>query len=82
MGVSMTNPTHGQLLAFAQRLAMMPSTDETMSSTWGPPDWDDLCDWWRDFVGEARSLTGVSYEEPEERDEVDDELYGNDEEED
>lgn len=47
-----------------ERLAQMPDTDETMRDTWCQPDWDDLCDWWRDFVAAAREITGKSYEEP------------------
>lgn len=44
-----------------ERLASMPSTDEDMISTMCPPDWDDLCDWWREFVEAARDITGKSY---------------------
>lgn len=54
-----------QLHRFVAHLASMPSTDENMQSTWCPPEHDDLCDWWREFVDEARKLTGMSYREPE-----------------
>lgn len=57
----MMTPTHEQLLEFVTRLASMPSTDEAMLSTFSPPEWDDLSDWWRDYVAEARKLTGVTY---------------------
>ena len=50
-----------QCRALVERLATMPDTDEDMLSTFAPPDWDDLCDWWREFVREARKITGKSY---------------------
>lgn len=50
-----------RLLMFVERLAQMPDTNEDMLSTMCPPDWDDLCDWWREFVREARKITGKSY---------------------
>lgn len=49
---------------FVERLASMPTTDENLQSTWCPPEHDDLCDWWRAAVEEARALTGLSYREP------------------
>lgn len=57
----MSEPTQEELLRFVKSLAAMPSTDENMHGTWSPPEWDDLCDWWREFVDAARNLTGVSY---------------------
>lgn len=49
------------MLEFVRRLALMPSTDETMLSTFSKPEWDDVSNWWHDFVTEARKLTGVTY---------------------
>ena len=43
------------------RLASMPSSDEDMLSTMCPPEYDDLHRWWKQFVEEARNLTGFSY---------------------
>lgn len=43
------------------RLASMPSSDEDMIGTWCPPEYDDLHQWWKQYVEEARQLTGFSY---------------------
>lgn len=53
-----------QLHRFVARLAQMPDVNENLRSTWSPPEWHDLSDWWREFVREARKLTGLSYMEP------------------
>jgi hypothetical protein len=29
--------------------------------TWNPPDWEEIVDWWDEYVKDARKLTGKSY---------------------
>lgn len=43
------------------RLASMPSSVEIMSSTWNPPEWEEIVEWWDRFVSEARAATGAAY---------------------
>lgn len=54
-------PTPEQLLDFVRRLAQMPTQDESMLSTFAPPDWEDISLWWRQYIDEARALTGTTY---------------------
>jgi len=39
-----------------RRLSAMPLSTEDMSSTWCPPDWEEIKDWWDQYVQEAREL--------------------------
>ena len=50
-----------KLLTFVERLASMPMSHENLQSTWCPPEYDDIKDWWDQFIDEARNITGVSY---------------------
>jgi hypothetical protein len=47
--------------ALLDRIASMPLPAEPLRSTWCPPDWEDIVDWYDEFVREARKLTGKSY---------------------
>jgi len=40
------------------RLAAMPLSTENLKSTWCPPEWEEIKDWWDEFVREARKLKG------------------------
>jgi hypothetical protein len=53
--------TDQALRAFAERLAVMARSNETLTSTWNPPDWEDIVEWWNDAVNDARKLTGKTY---------------------
>ena len=51
------------------RLAAMPLPTEDLTSTWCPPEWEDIVEWWDQFVREARELsrtgTATSDRDPE-----------------
>jgi hypothetical protein len=40
-------------------LASMPLSNEDMKSTWCPPDWEDISEWWDRAVLEAREIGGA-----------------------
>ena len=44
-----------------ERLAAMPLPAEPLRSTWCPPDWEDIVEWYDEVVREARNITGKSY---------------------
>lgn len=44
-----------------ERLASMPLSTEDTHATWTPPDWEQVIEWWDQFVTEARVLTGRTY---------------------
>lgn len=50
-----------QLKRFITRLATMPNSKDTLASTWNPPEWEEMVEWWNEFVDEARKITGKSY---------------------
>lgn len=47
--------------ALIDRLAAMPLPTEDLTSTWCPPDWEDIVEWWDQFVREARELSPNRY---------------------
>jgi len=48
-------------IILVERLAQMPNVGEVLQSTWCPPSYDDLYQWWKMFVDDARKITGKSY---------------------
>jgi hypothetical protein len=46
----------------AVRDAALPTTSDTLASTWNPPECEEIVEWWDRFVNEARNLTGKKYE--------------------
>ena len=43
------------------RLAAMPLPTEDLQSTWNPPDWEQIVEWWDEFVKDARKLSTNRY---------------------
>ncbi len=43
------------------RIAARPLSNEHLSSTWNPPEWEQIVEWWDDAVRSARKVTGVTY---------------------
>jgi hypothetical protein len=54
-------PSPEEMLKLLNRLAKMPLATEDLASTWNPPDWEEIVDWWDEYVKDARKLTGKSY---------------------
>jgi hypothetical protein len=44
-----------------ERIASMPLPAEPLRSTWNPPEWEEIVEWYDEFVREARNLTGKAY---------------------
>jgi hypothetical protein len=47
--------------ALIDRIAALPLPTEDLQSTWCPPDWEDVVDWYDDIVKEARTLSANRY---------------------
>lgn len=47
--------------ALLERIACKPLPAEPLRSTWCPPEWEDIVEWYDEIVREARKLTGRSY---------------------
>lgn len=47
--------------ALIDRIAALPLPTEDLQSTWCPPDWEDVVDWYDDIVKEARTLNADRY---------------------
>jgi hypothetical protein len=43
------------------RISVRPLSTEHLASTWNPPDWEQVVEWWDDAVASARKITGVKY---------------------
>lgn len=39
-----------------ERLAQMPTSTDNLQSTWCPPEWEDVVDWWDQYATEAKGL--------------------------
>ncbi len=46
------------------RLAAMPLSSEDLYSTWCPPDWEEIVEWWDNAVEEARKVSSNRYRYP------------------
>ena len=49
------------LQAFADAVAAKPLPTEDLLSTWNPPDWEDIVEWYDDIVKTARNLSTRRY---------------------
>lgn len=46
---------------FVTRLSIMPLSTENLFSTWNPPEWEQIVEWWDQYINEARALSERSY---------------------
>ncbi len=51
------------LQAMADAIARKPKSTEDLQSTWCPPDWEDIVEWYDDIVETARKLSARRYRE-------------------
>jgi hypothetical protein len=54
-------PSRCRHQAFADAVAAKPLPTEDLRSTWCPPDWEDIVDWYDDIVKTARNLSTNRY---------------------
>jgi hypothetical protein len=43
------------------RIAARPLSSEHLASTWNPPEWEQIIEWWDQAVTDARAITGLKY---------------------
>jgi hypothetical protein len=43
------------------RISARPLSTEDLASTWNPPEWEQVVEWWDQAVTDARKITGVTY---------------------
>jgi hypothetical protein len=49
------------LQAFVDAVAAKPRAIEDLASTWNPPEWEDIVEWYDDIVRTARNLSDRRY---------------------
>jgi len=50
-----------RLVELVERLARQPLSTEPTLATWTPAEWEEIVEWWNEFVTEAREITGLKY---------------------
>jgi hypothetical protein len=56
----MTN-NQADRIVLVDRIAAMPKSNEDLNSTWCPPDWEAIAEWYDDIIDEARKLSPKRY---------------------
>jgi hypothetical protein len=51
--------------ALIDLIAARPLSTESLQSTWNPPDWEQVVEWYDDIVADARKLSTKRYRKGE-----------------